>query len=118
MSDLFKHIDSVFLVVKDFDKSIAWYTEHLGFPLRFRNNAIAAINIGEPSNTPLTLVNANVLGEGEVHPLFNFFTEDIEAAHAYLSERGVEAGPIRDYGDLKTFDFKDLDGHTLNVVTF
>ncbi|GAA4726472.1 VOC family protein [Brevibacillus fulvus] len=118
MSRLLQRIDSVFLVVKEFEKAITWYSETLGLEIRFRNNAIAAFNVGSSDNTALTLVNADVLAEGEVHPQFNFFTEDIEAAHAYFTERKVDVGPIRDYGDMRTFDFKDLDGHTLNVVTF
>lgn len=120
MSGLFKRIDTVFLKVKDFDKAIDWYTTVLGFSVRWvhQDGGYAALNIGE---TPLTLVKA---GEGEELPKkspisFNFYSPNIEAAHAHLIENNVEVEPINSESDgVKWFRFKDLEGNSLEVCYF
>ncbi len=49
MSALFKRIDTVFLEVTDMEKSIKWYTEVLGFSVRWHDeeNGYAAIEMGK-----------------------------------------------------------------------
>jgi catechol 2,3-dioxygenase-like lactoylglutathione lyase family enzyme len=55
MDAIFKRIDTVFLKVKDFDRAIDWYSNILGFTVRWKDEegGYAALNIGE---TALTLV--------------------------------------------------------------
>lgn len=116
MERLFKRIDTVFLQVKDLEKSVNWYVEVLGFDLRWTDNenGYAAINISE---TPLTLVRTDNVIQSALSP-FNFYSSDIERAHTALIEKGVEVEDIIDYGNVLSFNFKDLDGNKLGVCYF
>jgi catechol 2,3-dioxygenase-like lactoylglutathione lyase family enzyme len=119
MSALFERIDTVFLLVRDFDKAIQWYTETFGFTVRWRHDegGFAALNVGE---TPLTLVR---LEEGmEIRStqqaLFNFYVKDPEEAHRVLVAAGADVDPIQDPGNVKFFDFRDPDGNLLSVCSW
>ncbi|MFA9556902.1 VOC family protein [Evansella sp. AB-rgal1] len=116
MSTLFNRIDTVFLQVTDMEISIKWYTEVLGFQLRWyhKESGYAAINIGE---TPLTLVHANEVTPG-THAPFNFYTSDIKKAYETLVNLGVEVEDIEDHGDVMSFHFKDPDNNLLGVCYF
>lgn len=116
MGDLFKRIDTVFLEVTDIERSIQWYTNVLGFTLRWvaKDTGYAAINIGE---TPLTLVQAREVKPG-THCPFNFYSPSINQAYDHLKKNGVDVEEIVDYGDVLSFNFKDPDGHLLGVCYF
>ncbi|KMJ57350.1 hypothetical protein AB685_17850 [Bacillus sp. LL01] len=116
MSALFKRIDTVFLEVTDMERSINWYTEVLGFSVRWHDveNGYAAIEVGE---TPLTLVHAEKVTPAS-HCLLNFYSSDIYVAHQKLRENGVEVEDVMDYGTVMSFEFKDPDGHILGVCSF
>ncbi|MFB0842389.1 VOC family protein [Paenibacillus oleatilyticus] len=114
MSELFSRVDTVFLIAGEFDRSIEWYGEKLGLTPGYRSRGAATFHAG--SGTPLTLIDAAVLEEE--HPIFNFYTPDIDVAHKHLTERGADPGPIRHYGDMATFDFRDVDGRLLNVCHY
>ncbi|TYS67853.1 hypothetical protein FZC76_14955 [Sutcliffiella horikoshii] len=116
MSSLFKRIDTVFLEVTDMSRSINWYTEVLGFSVRWQDeeNGYAAIEIGE---TPLTLVRAVKVTPAS-HCLLNFYSSDINEAHQNLRENGVLVEDVIDYGTVLSFEFKDPDGHILGVCYF
>lgn len=112
----FHRIDTVFLPVRDLDRAIAWYTETLGFSLRWKSGNYAALNVAE---TALTLYQP----EGEFRPAaghapFNFYVLDPDAAHARLQQCGakVEAGSRQ--ADFAYFDFADPDGNVLGVCSF
>lgn len=111
---LFERVDTVFVVVEDFRKAIDWYKHKLGLKPVFQADGACALTTGE--TTPVTLIDASVLEEE--HPIFNFYAADIQSAHQHLSSRGIQVGPIRDYGSMSTFDFRDLDGRLLNVCSF
>ncbi|NLP52582.1 VOC family protein [Bacillus sp. RO1] len=116
MSGLFKRIDTVFLEVTDMPRSINWYTEVLGFSVRWHDeeNGYAAIEIGE---TPMTLVGAGSVTPAS-HCLLNFYSSDINAAHQKLRENGALVEDVIDYGAVLSFEFKDPDGHILGVCYF
>lgn len=114
MRGLAKRVDTVFVEVKDLNHSIKWYSEILGLTLRWNRNGYAAFTVGE---TSLTLVQS-VEVQPAKHSPFNFFTTDIEAVHRHLVEHNVDTNDIEDYGDLKTFDFRDPDGHLLGFCQF
>ena len=110
MKGLVKRIDTVFIEVSDLDFSIKWYTEILGLTMRWNRNGYAAFTIGE---TSLTLVQSTDVKPAK-HCPFNFFTNDIDAVHEILVANKVDTEDIADYSDIRTFDFKDPDGHIFN----
>ena len=114
MNGLVKRIDTVFVEVSDLDHSIKWYSEILGLTLRWNRNGYAAFTIGE---TSLTLVQSTKVKPAKHYP-FNFFTTNIDDVHKFLVENKVDTDDITDYDDLRTFDFKDPDGHILGFCQF
>lgn len=117
MSNLFKRIDTVFLQVTNYEKAVEWYTEVLGFTVRWNDevNGYAALNIGE---TPLTLVRTTKEISKNSHIPFNFYVPNIESAHKHLVEHGVKVEPINEDGTVKWFNFEDLEGNQLGVCYF
>ncbi|WP_025029063.1 VOC family protein [Caldalkalibacillus mannanilyticus] len=118
MSILFKRIDTVFLRVKNFEEAINWYTNILGFELRWKEDVggYAALNISE---TPLTLVREDqekFVPSASAH--FNFYVENAEEAHQYLLKNDVEVGPIEKDGEVQWFWFKDPEGNRLEICSF
>ena len=120
---LFKRIDTVFLPVRNLEKSIAWYIETLGVSLLWHVPGVGSLKIGE---TPLTLLQGSYPGreealdpDSEFQPIvevpFNLYANDIEHAHRVLLEKGVDVGAILDQGDVKEFQFRDPDGNCLGV---
>lgn len=75
---------------------------------------IAALKAGDKS--PITLVKHDAVAD--THPLFNFYTADIQQTYERMKERGIAVGPLRDYGTVQTFDFTDSEGNVLNVCYF
>ena len=114
MEGLVKRIDTVFVEVSDLDYSIKWYSEVWGLTMRWNRNGSAAFTVGD---TSLTLVQSSKV-EPTQHSPFNFFTTNIEDVHQFLAEQSVETDDVTDYGDIKTFDFKDPDGHILGFCQF
>ena len=114
MNLLTKRIDTVFVEVNDLDYSINWYSKILGLTLRWNRNGYAAFTVGE---TSLTLVQSKDVTPSNHYP-FNFFTTNIEDVHRFLLENNVDAEDIANYDDMRTFDFKDPNGHLLNFCQF
>jgi catechol 2,3-dioxygenase-like lactoylglutathione lyase family enzyme len=101
------------LDVSDLDKSIAWYTQVLGFKLRYRVNEYAWCEM----ETPVPGVTVG-LGQNEKvatagGPTLVFGTHDIDATRAVLEGQKVRFdGATRTLpGMVKLATFFDLDGH-------
>ena len=114
--EIFRRVDTVFLPVRDLDRAIAWYTQTFGFTLRWKQGNYAAMNISE---TPLTLYQPEAPFQPVTqHSPFNFYTPDLDAAHARLKECGASVKAIDRHPDFGFFEFHDPDGNLLGVCWF
>lgn len=113
---LFKRVDTVFIPVRDLVAAIPWYTETLGFTLRWHSGNYAALNAGE---TAVTLYQPEgAFQPFTVHAPLNFHASDIKEAHRRLKKAGATVEDIVVMPDVSFFDFKDLDGNRLGVCWF
>ena len=105
------------LAVSDLDRSIAFYTEILGFELEARIAEIswARLTFGIEDVT-IGLGEKESLGSGTLS--LNFGVDDIEKSRRLLEARGVEFdGPILIVpGIVKLLDFRDPDGHRIRLA--
>ena len=109
-------IGVVMLGVTDLGRSLAFYRDTLGLPLRGTGGEFAFLDAG---GITLALRETPDLGapsdDRRVEVVFS--VEDIQAAHASLRSRGVEfrREPRVVTGDQHAADFRDPDGHVLSI---
>lgn len=99
-------IDTVFVPVTGFDAAIDWYSDVLGFPVWWRYDEAGFVSL-EVGAVPLTLVRSSEPHRGE-QELFNFYTDDFEATHRELQNRGVDVNPIEEGTGVEFFRFSDV----------
>ena len=109
-------IGVLILGVRDMQKSLAFYRDTLGLPLRGAGGEFAFLDAG---SITLALREARDLapaqGDWPVEVVFS--VDDIEAAYASLRSRGVtfRVEPRIVTGDQLAADFRDPDGHILSI---
>ncbi|MBH5317643.1 hypothetical protein I6N90_07490 [Paenibacillus sp. GSMTC-2017] len=136
MINIFQRIDCNFIPVSSLNESTKWYIDVFGCSFVWKEEAgYVALNVsneieaGKSANAMLghamiTLVESEdfnplcFIKNGIKHPFMNFYTTDIERAHLLLIEKGVTVDPIVDEGNLKYFNFIELNGHHMGVCSF
>ncbi|QPC47888.1 VOC family protein [Mangrovibacillus cuniculi] len=115
-------VGSIFIPVTNLEKAINWYETNLNIKLidRWEGGAGFYLSTG-PTQLALVQVKNQQATEfetilGQSNGYFNFLVEDIEAAYIHLTNAGVKATDIKDFGGMKFFDFFDLDGNPFCVV--
>jgi catechol 2,3-dioxygenase-like lactoylglutathione lyase family enzyme len=122
-----KKISVVVLFVADIERSIAFYRDTLGIPLKFRDDASAAFDFDATMLIVLTIAGAqDLLTEdavavsrpaGATSQLVSF-VDDVDSLYGELLAKGVEfvRQPVdRDWG-LRTAHFKDPDGNIWEIA--
>jgi len=105
--------------VVDFEHSVTWYTEILGFQLRFNTGNLAVLAL--PSGPLFVLVEADKDSRGHFtingQPEFSvgFTTSRIKDLHNHLSHNGVQVEPIQEDNGHHLFYFYDPSGNKLQV---
>ncbi len=108
------------LRVADLDRSIAFYTETLGFELELRNDDLkwARVKPGIPGVTIGLGASdaATVKGSGTVS--MNFGVNNLDETRAILESKGVQfLGPTIDIpGVVRLADLKDPDGNMIRLA--
>ena len=116
MSEVKLSVSNVMLGATDLARSVAFYHETLGLDIRFESPGFAFLDGG---GVALVLSEAHarlatpVAGGAEVV----FGVEDVTAAHAALTARGVDflSPPRNVSGEQWAANFRDPDGHLLSV---
>ncbi|MDQ0859093.1 VOC family protein [Bacillus sp. V2I10] len=128
MKNLFSRVGYHYIPVSDIDKSIRWYTDHLGLKLisKFTDrgsnvavlhyphkNAIASLLIETSDQNPL-----EIMRNGEAFPIAALNCDDIEYTHHQLKEKGLNIGEIITLGngEAKYFYFRDNEGNLLEAA--
>lgn len=109
-------VANVMLGTTDLARSVAFYHQTLGLDIRFESPGFAFLDGG---GVTLVLSEAHarladpVAGGTEIV----FAVDDVTAAHAGLTARGVEflSEPRNVTGDQWAANFRDPDGHLLSV---
>ena len=119
-------LDYTILIVEELDRSIAFYTEALGIPLRHRATEYAQL---ATENTRLALYTRAAMARTLNRPLeraaanapgfeIGFLVDDVEIAFEALTAAGAEpiqAPTTRDWGQ-RTAYVSDPDGHLIELA--
>jgi glyoxylase I family protein len=123
---MFKRIDHVEIIASDFEKSIGFYTEVLGFTMKQRLTVaappleeIAYLGLGD---TVLELMRVPEAACATTEPwsvgyrMMALEVEDMDRAVEYLAGKGVAItwGPV-DLGNSKRAEIHDLDGFPIEL---
>jgi catechol 2,3-dioxygenase-like lactoylglutathione lyase family enzyme len=116
---MFKKVDDVFFNVDDMAKSVAFYRDTLGIPVKYESDDWVELDAG---NVTIALRRFGSgpegrpeLGVGEGATIV-FEVDDIEAAKAELDGKGVKLlGGVFNYGAVKLAAFEDVNGNVLQI---
>jgi catechol 2,3-dioxygenase-like lactoylglutathione lyase family enzyme len=116
---MFKKVDDVFFNVDDMAKSVAFYRDTLGIPVKYESEDWVELDAG---NVTIALRRFGSgpegrpeLGVGEGATIV-FEVDDIEAAKAELEGKGVKLlGGVFNYGSVKLAAFEDVNGNVLQI---
>jgi glyoxylase I family protein len=126
---MFKRIDHIELVTARPERALAFYTEVLGFRVRSRSRVpatplgpleLAYLELGDTTVELMCYPEAKLApreaGERLGWRLMALEVEDMDAALAYLKEKGVEAswGPLK-RPDYARAEIRDPDGNSIEL---
>ena len=107
----------VSLLVRDLGRSLAFWHEALGVPVKLRTPDRAEL---QSETCALVLVESADAPAPSAAVTIAFEVDDLDAAAAWIAARGVElepaAGPATDGGRRRAF--RDPDGHRLELVAY
>ena len=114
-------IHTIGIPVTDQDRAVRLFVDTLGFETRLDapiGDGMRWIEVAPPtSTTTIALVAATDETPAGVDTGIRLATDDVDAAHAALTDRGVEVDEILRWPDVPPmFTFRDADGNTLYVV--
>jgi catechol 2,3-dioxygenase-like lactoylglutathione lyase family enzyme len=109
-------VGTIMLSVREMERSLAFYRDTLGLPVKFASEGFAFLDGG---GVTLALRRDPKLpdpGEG-VRTEVVFEVADVQAAYDALRARGVafQREPRVVTGDQHAADFRDPDGHVLSI---
>jgi catechol 2,3-dioxygenase-like lactoylglutathione lyase family enzyme len=114
-------IRTVAIPAQDQDKTVAFFTEALGFEKRLDvelQPGFRWIEVAPPaSEVSVAIVGASPALPSGVDTGIRFVTTDAEAEHASLERRGVDVGELLRWpGVPAMFSFKDIDGNVFYLA--
>jgi catechol 2,3-dioxygenase-like lactoylglutathione lyase family enzyme len=112
-------LELVAVPVSDVDRARAFYADQAGFNLdhdHVVSDEIRFVQLTPPGSACSIAIGTGIIDAepGSVVGL-QLVVDDIEAAHAELSERGVEVGDVQDFPWGRFVFFSDPDGNRWSV---
>ena len=108
-------LELITLPVADVDRSISFYAGQLGWHLdhdhRISDDLRFVQITGPGSGCSIAFGTGLIDGEHDPIRTLQVVVSDIEAAHAHLTERGIDATPIDDQPWGSFVHFEDPDGN-------
>ena len=110
-------IRTVAIPARDQDRSVAFFTERLGFVKQFDAELTAGFRWIEVA-PPRSEVSVAIVAAADELPVgvdtgIRFVTPDADAEHASMAEHGVDVGELLRWpGVPPMFSFRDIDGNT------
>ncbi|GIP18080.1 hypothetical protein J40TS1_37220 [Paenibacillus montaniterrae] len=106
--------------VADVEKSAAWFIKHFGFNVRHPRPGYLSLFRGDRPILDLIQSDNETRAVFEINNkkrwVITFFTDNIEALHAYLQSENVKVGSISDEGQYgKFFVLEDPDGNLFDI---
>ncbi|MEE6449825.1 VOC family protein [Gottfriedia acidiceleris] len=122
VSPITSKVNYVFIHVKNLKESVNWYCKLLGITLDHSQFESPVFNIPLTGTTGLTLddhtFDPTFKFEPSKNVLFNFHTEDIDAAYNFMKKNKITiVKEIERIGEFAYFNFEDLDGNVLMICT-
>jgi catechol 2,3-dioxygenase-like lactoylglutathione lyase family enzyme len=119
-SPIQNRIGTVFVPVKDLERSAEFYSKVFGLPMKKVSPPVYNLDMEGPTKLTLDVDSfTSPVREGKVEPspygLCYVPTANIEEAHAYLRELDVEVTPITRFGNVAFFYFFDPDRNKIMV---
>jgi len=123
---MFRRIDHVELIPGDVERTLAFYTEVLGFSIRDRKRVSAPpmqeviyLELGDTVVEVMAVDSPNPAPQGPYHLGYRGIAlevEDMDQALSYLAAKGVSAtwGPV-DLGTSKRAEIADPDGFLIEL---
>jgi len=121
-----KDVGAIILFVADLQRSKVFYHEVLGLDVEFEDDESVGFKIKGLAFIVLQVDRARVQLQGEptatpgsgATAFLTSFTDDVDALHANLVERGVQffQGPANQPWGVRTAYFKDPDGHVWEIA--
>ena len=114
-------IRTVAIPAQDQDKTLAFFTEALGFETRMDAEITAGfrwIEVAPPgSDVSVAIVAASPALPSGIDTGIRFVTTDADAEHASMERHGVDVGEmLRWPGVPAMFSFKDIDGNVFYLA--
>jgi predicted enzyme related to lactoylglutathione lyase len=115
-SPIQNRIGQVFVPVSDMGRAIEWYSRLLGLEAGAPSHGGGIYDLPMAGETRLALDATMRDITNSSQPLFFFWTHDIQEAHLFLKDLGVDivAGP-QDVGSVSFLTFRDPDRNLLMV---
>ena len=110
-------LELVPLPASDVDRSLKFYVEQVGFHLDHDvepGNGMRIVQLTPPGSACSVVIGVG-MGAADAPPVsgLHLVVEDVEAARALLSGRGVEVSEVSDMGGgVRYAYFSDPDGHS------
>lgn len=111
------NICCTFIHFDNLEKASNWYEKTLGFSVRKKDLPKGFVELHMEGVNLTLLTWRSTEKVRPKHPVFTFYSLDIEASHRKLKDKGVKVYDFSNAGSVSGFLFEDLEGNILMVCS-